>query len=138
MLEASNIYIITVALILGLIIGFISAIIALDKKYKQKGVSSLRTQRSVLGGKFSEHMAPYLPGFPNDLKPSEAKFLGDPTDFIIFKGLDEKNISEVVFVEVKTGKARLNNNESSLKKVIEEKKVRYITYTVPSEVSRID
>jgi predicted Holliday junction resolvase-like endonuclease len=116
------------------VIGYVTALMQAklwsDKRKKQ----SLDFQRSVVKGKISEQIAPYLDGFPKDLKPSEAKFVGNPIDFIVFKGVDENNISEVVFVEVKSGKEYRNRNESSLKETIECGRVRYVLYHVPNEV----
>ena len=57
---------------------------------------AIQRSRSVLAGQFSEQLAPYLPDFP--FSPSEARFLGKPIDFLIFQGMDEKKIEEVVFV----------------------------------------
>ena len=98
---------------------------------------SKRYTRSILGGLFSEQIAPFLPGFPQDLKASEARFIGKPIDFLIFKGMDEGEISEVVFVEVKTGDSQLSQNERRLKEVINAKKVRWVEYRVNEEVSRL-
>ena len=88
--------------------------------------------RAVLSGMFSEQLAPYLPNF--NFKPTEVRFMGKPVDFIIFKGMDEKNIDEVVFVEVKSGKSQLNKVEKSLKKAIENKKVKWEEYRIPEEI----
>ncbi len=75
--------------------------------------TAIKQSRAVLSGQFSEQIAPYLPDFP--FKPTEARFIGKPVDFIVFKGMDEKKINEVVFVEVKTGKSQLSSVEKSLK-----------------------
>jgi predicted Holliday junction resolvase-like endonuclease len=88
--------------------------------------------RAVLGGHFSEQLAPFLPNFP--FKPNECLFMGKPIDFIAFKGMDEKNIDEVVFVEVKSGKSKLSSQERKLKKAIENKKVRWEEYRIPEEL----
>lgn len=95
---------------------------------------AIKRSRAVIGGQFSEQMAPFLPDFP--YKPTEVKFLGKPTDFIVFEGLDDKHIEHVVFVEVKSGKASLSATERSLKKAVEEGRVQFATYTVPEEVTR--
>ncbi len=79
--------------------------------------------RAVLKGQFSEQLAPLLPGFPG--KPSEARFIGKPIDFLIFKGLDERRVNEVVFVEVKTGKSQLSSVERSLRDAIKNGKVSW-------------
>ena len=89
-----------------------------------------------IGGMFAEQLAPYLPNFP--FSPTEAKFIGAPIDFLVFKGMDEQPIEEVIFVEVKSGSARLNHNEHSLKDAIENKRVRWHEYRVPSPVTHFD
>jgi len=99
---------------------------------------SKKISRSVLGGMFSEQVAPFLPNFPSELKASEARFVGKPVDFLIFKGMDEGNISEVVFVEVKTGKSTLSTNERKLKEAIIAKNVRWYEYHVDERVSKVE
>ena len=94
-----------------------------------------KRSRAVIGGQFSEQLAPYLPGFP--YKPTEVKFLGKPTDFIVFEGLDERNITSVVFVEVKSGTARMSQTEKSLEVAIATGKVRFEQYQVPKELTRV-
>ena len=90
--------------------------------------------RAVLSGNFSEQLAPYFPDFP--FKPTECKFLGRPIDFIVFKGLDEKNVEEIVFVEVKSGNSKLNKTEKSLKEAIKNKNIRWEEYRIPEDVTK--
>lgn len=95
---------------------------------------AVKRSRAVLGGQFSEQLAPYFPDFP--FSPTECRFIGKPVDFIVFKGMDEKKIEEVVFVEVKSGKASLSSPERVLKDVIQEKKVSWVDYKVPEELTK--
>lgn len=90
---------------------------------------AIMKSRAVLGGQFSEQLAPYLPNFK--YLPTECKFLGKPIDFLVFKGMDEKKIDEVVFVEVKSGNAKLNQHEKNLKETIDKKRVRWVEYRIP-------
>ena len=83
---------------------------------------------------FSEQLAPFLPSF--DFKPTECRFLGKPVDFIVFKGLDDKKVNEVVFVEVKSGKSKLSFVEKSLKEAIKNKKVSWKEYRVPEDITK--
>lgn len=92
--------------------------------------SALAKSRQVIGGSFSEQLAPFLPDFPFD--PTEARFVGKPIDFVVFRGLAAGQIDEVVFVEVKSGASRLNSNEQSLKVCIEKKNVSFAEYRVPA------
>ena len=95
---------------------------------------AIKKSRAVLGGQFSEQLAPYLPNFP--YSPTEARFVGKPIDFIIFKGMDEKEITDVIFVEVKSGKSTVSSQEKRLRQVIKEKKVHWEEYRVPEEITR--
>src|SRR6056297_2778596 len=88
--------------------------------------------RSVLRGNFSEQLAPFLPDF--NYSPTECKFLGKLIDFLVFQGLDENQINEIIFVEVKSGKSKLSKREKSLKDAVENKKVRWEEYRVPRDL----
>lgn len=90
--------------------------------------------RAVLSGQFSEQLAPFLPGF--DFKPTECRFIGKPIDFLVFKGMDEKDINEIVFVEVKSGDSKLSSIEKKVKDAIKKKKVSWEEYRIPKEVTR--
>ncbi|MEK6800534.1 MAG: Holliday junction resolvase-like protein [Nanoarchaeota archaeon] len=96
--------------------------------HRQEAISQ---SRSVLTGQFSEQIAPYLPNFP--YSPTECRFIGKPIDFVVFKGADQKQIEEVIFVEVKSGNAKLSPQEKNLKNAIEKKKVKFIEYRVPNK-----
>lgn len=104
------------------------------RKVSQVKKQALQRQRPILGGLFSEQIAPLLPDFPKDLKISEARFVGKPIDFLFFKGMDEKNISDVVFVEVKTGKSALSLVERKLRDAIRDKRVEWREYRISEEV----
>ena len=108
---------------------------ATDKFPEAKKVAVQRS-RSVLSGMFAEQLAPYLSNFP--FSPTEAKFIGAPIDFLVFKGMDAQSIEEVIFVEVKSGSARLNHNEHSLKDAIDNKRVRWHDYHVPALLTHSD
>lgn len=95
---------------------------------------AIQRSRFVIGGQFSEQLAPYLPNF--DYLPTECKFIGKPIDFIVFRGMDEKKIDEVVFVEVKSGKSKLNAHEKNLKDTIQKKRVRWEEYRIPDELTK--
>jgi len=111
-----------------------------DKRYTESEVkkmiddavqSSLDTQRPIVKGQIGENIAPYMKEFIKNYHPGDVRFLGgEPVDYIVYKNYvlaknkDEK-IEEIVFVEVKTGKAQLNSIERKIKEAIEKKRVRY-------------
>ena len=130
--------VIVVALFLILLyIGYLAGRYISSKKFGEKipeiREDAIKQSRSVLSGQFSEQIAPYLPDFP--FKPTEARFIGKPIDFVVFKGMDEKQIKEIVFVEVKSGKSSLSEVEKSLKSAIEDKHVSWREYKVPDGVT---
>jgi predicted Holliday junction resolvase-like endonuclease len=55
----------------------------------------------------------------------DSKFLGDPVDLLVFNGLSNGRVDSLSFVEVKTGKARLNAHQKSIKAAIEDQKVGF-------------
>lgn len=110
----------------------------MNRKWKQElpihREDAIKRSRAVLSGNFSEQLAPYLPNFKYN--PIECKFLGKPIDFIVFQGLDEKEISEIVFVEVKSGKSSLSKPERSLRDAVKNKKVRWEEYRIPEDLTK--
>jgi|TARA_Y100000310_G_C20648748_1_gene798186 predicted Holliday junction resolvase-like endonuclease len=117
---------------LGLKIGILKRDIHWESQIPLHRKDAISKSRSVLSGMFSEQLAPYFPDF--NFKPTECRFLGKPIDFIVFKGLDEKDVEEIVFVEVKSGKSKLNKTEKSLKDAIKDKKVSWEEYRIPDDV----
>ena len=95
---------------------------------------SLAKSRAVIGGNFSEQLAPYLPDFPFD--PTEVRFVGKPVDLVVFRGLASGKVSEVVFVEIKSGQSRLNRNEASVKDAVLAGRVTFSEYRVPHDLTR--
>lgn len=89
---------------------------------------ALEKSRHILKGQFNEHLSPFMEDFP--VRASECRFMGAPIDFICFKGLDEKNVEEIVFIEIKSGKAGLNQTEKSIKQAVLNKKVSFVEYRI--------
>lgn len=140
-MDLTNIILIFAALVLIVLAYFIGHWIGSFRKHREweKVVPDLRKEaimksRAVLGGQFSEQLAPFLPDFK--YLPTECRFVGKPTDLIVFKGMDEKKIEEVVFVEVKSGNARLSPQEKNLKEAVEKGKVRFEEYRIPEELTK--
>ena len=129
---------ITALLIFVLLIGYLIGKCIAQKQLKAKipeiREDAIKQSRAVLSGQFSEQIAPFLPDFP--YSPTDARFIGKPIDFIVFKGMDGKKIDEVVFVEVKSGQSRLSEVEKTLKLAVENKKVFWKEYRVPEQLTK--
>ena len=83
-------------------------------------------QRAGIKGKVSEIFAPYLKDFP--FKPSECKFIGDPIDYVVFEGLDERNVNKIILVEIKSGSSRLSKHQKQIEGLIRKKNVEFYLY----------
>ena len=98
--------------------------VRLWEEEKQQAIKeALLQSRAVLGGKFTEQMAPYLPEFQYD--PTEARFIGSPVDLIVFPGLARGDPEEIVILEIKTGKSGLTPQERKIRQLIEDGMVRW-------------
>src|SRR3989338_5105869 len=125
---------ILIALYIGYLIGKFITNLKLKDRIPEIREDAINHSRAVLSGQFSEQIAPYLPDFP--FKPTEARFIGKPIDFVVFRGMDSKKIDEIVFVEVKSGQSQLSKVEKSLKLAIENKNVGWHEYKVPEEMTK--
>lgn len=80
---------------------------------------SVNTSRAVLKGKMAEQFAPVLPEF--QYLPSDAKFMGDPVDYIIFDGYTDfrdgdgtADDIQIILLDVKKWRARLTKGSKQL------------------------
>ena len=100
---------------------------------RQKAIKAAVTKsRAVLGGKFTEQLAPFLPEFKYD--PTEARFIGTPIDLIVFPGLARGEPEEIVIMEIKTSKtAQLTPQERKIRQLIEDGMVRWELLQKPQD-----
>lgn len=99
---------------------------------------SVNTSRAVLKGKMAEQMAPIMPEF--QYLPSDAKFLGDPVDYVVFDGYTDYREGdglaediEVVLIDIKSGGARLTKGQQAIAQAIAEGRVRFETVRINFE-----
>ena len=102
-----------------------------QSEIEQARKSAVVQSRAVLGGKFTEQMAPYLPEFTYD--PTEARFIGTPVDMVVFPGLAQGDPEEVVILEIKSGRnSQLTPQQKKIRQLIEEGMVRWQEIRRPS------
>ena len=94
------------------------------KKLKEKYNKELHFRKSseVRLGKIGENLAPFVKGWPWD--PKDFRFLGNPVDGVQF------NDDEVIFIEIKTGKARLSKSQKYFKDLVKAGKVSFVTFKI--------
>lgn len=95
------------------------------KEEKAIREDAIKRSQSVITGKVTEHILPYLEGF--NYNPKDCRFVGSPLDFLVFNGLsDKESVEEIVFVEIKTGKtATLTERERAVRDAVLAKRVRW-------------
>ena len=94
-----------------------------EKRSKQRVDKALNVQRSVVKGNVWEQIAPHLPEF--EYNPADARFLGNPVDYIVFSGMSDGEDVDVVIIDVKTGKAQLNTNQRRIRDAINNGRVSF-------------
>ena len=85
-------------------------------------------QRTVIKGQISEVLAPWSIESVNSVK--ELSFLGSPIDFVGFKGLDGEGEIDIKFIEVKSGKSRLNKNQRRIRDAVSAKRIEWVEVRV--------
>ena len=81
------------------------------------------TTTAVNIGKSLEKVLPSMDDFRWELP--DCRFLGDPIDLVTFNGCCQNKIESISFIEVKSGKARLNKNQRRVRDAVQDKKVIY-------------
>lgn len=92
---------------------------------------ALARSRAVLKGALAEQLAPIFKVF--GYNPSDARFIGDPVDYVIFDGYTkvkeriEDTPITIVLADVKTGQASLTYEQRRIKQGIERGLVKFKT-----------
>ena len=97
---------------------------------KEATKRSVDQSRSTLKGQIAEQMAPVLPGF--SYLPADARFLGDPIDYVVFNGrtnlanngAGEQEL-EIVLLEVKHGQSKLTPVQRAIAAAVETGRVSF-------------
>jgi predicted Holliday junction resolvase-like endonuclease len=105
--------------------------LALDRRDELAAArrQSVAQARVTLKGQIGEQLAPLLPGFA--YAPADARFLGDPVDYLVFDGLaaaregQSDRPVELVVLDIKTGGARLTRTERLLADAVAAGRVRF-------------
>jgi predicted Holliday junction resolvase-like endonuclease len=97
--------------------------VALIKQYHKE--LHFRKSSEVRLGKIGENLAPFVKCWPWD--PNNFRFLGNPVDGLQY------NDDEVIFVEIKTGGARLSKSQKHIRDLIKDGKVSFVTFKITED-----
>lgn len=92
---------------------------------------AVRRSSAVVSGKVSEHLAPYMDAFPYN--PKDARFLGSPVDLLVFDGLSDDGLREIVFLEIKSGGSSLTGRERRVRDAVVAGRVSWREFRVGGE-----
>lgn len=128
-MNTKTILILAATAIFSFILGKLIQKLKDNKLIKKERADAVKRSRAVIGGQFTEQIAPFLPAFP--CNAGDARFIGKPVDFIAFPGSAEgKSIEEILLIEVKTGDSRLSEREKQIKTAVENGNVKYVVYRI--------
>ena len=109
----------------------------LSQAIDQARADAVNTSRVVLRGKIAEQIAPLLPEFLANFHPADAKFIGSPIDYLIFKnmnkGPESEDQIELVLLDVKTGKSQLTPIQKKIQNAADEKRIRFEVLRIETE-----
>jgi predicted Holliday junction resolvase-like endonuclease len=98
----------------------------LAKRKERMTIRAERTAQAVNIGKIVEKILPSFPSF--SYATGDCRALFEPIDYLIFSGLTNRaQVDSLVFVDVKSGKARLNEAQKRIKERVESGAVKLFT-----------
>ncbi len=75
-------------------------------------------------GQVVEKVVPNWKAF--SFEPPDCRPLFEPIDYVVFDGMTKRQeVESVVFMDIKTGKSRLNKNQRLIRDAVEDGRVRY-------------
>jgi hypothetical protein len=104
-------------------IGYFLGRLVRHRAVMRERTDAVGRSRSVILGELYETIAPLIPGFR--YAPRDMVFIGKGIDYLVFDGLSEGKLKEIVFLELKTGKSKQNGNEKDIEQCIRQGRVRY-------------
>ena len=110
-------------IIIWFIVGYLIWKIIKHTELRKQRKMSVKKSRSIILWEVAEKITPILPNLPYHTK--DMNFLWKWVDYIIFDGLSEWNLKQIVFLEVKSWKSRQNKNEKDIENIIKSKKIKY-------------
>ena len=138
-MDALTLVLAVLAIAFGLAVGFLAGraitrrVLELEFRDREREIrqDSVHRSRSTLSGQFLEKLAPHLPDFPYD--PTDVRFLGTPVDYVVFDGLAEGDLQEIVFLEVKSGRSHLRSSQRRVRDAVDAGAIRWDEYRVPDD-----
>jgi len=111
----------------------------MSKRVKEIRQAAIAHSRAGQLGKTLEKVAPMFPGFGHH--PADVRPLFDPIDFVVFDGHYDQEVTDICFVEFKTGEGRLSAIQKRRvhfeEKRLSSSAVRALTEGKPAQVQQL-
>jgi len=135
------------AFLIGLAVGFVILAWVLIRSARRRHedvqearAQSVRQSASTVRGRIAEQLAPLLPGF--EYQPADAKFLGDPIDYVVFDGLSDARHGDgdlesiqIVLLDVKHGRSELSTYQRAIARAVEDGRVSFRVVRIADDYS---
>ena len=126
----TSVFPLLVGIAIGVVIALLCIAILAPAYMRTARKNAVQQSRAVTRGQMYEQLVPYLPEF--HFNPKDAQFLGKPVDFVVFDGLDEGIVRNIVFVEVKTGASKLTTRERLVRDAVNAGRVEWTEIRSPA------
>jgi len=93
---------------------------------KKRKISALDAEKKAVEigvGKIFEKIAPAYKSF--GVPCTDCRPLFDPIDLIVFRGLTNKKVKHITFLDIKTGESGLNKHQKMIRDAVYDKKVEF-------------
>lgn len=107
----------------GFLLGYMFAKLYFQTHIRRARSQAISQSKSVHKGFNNEKLAPLLPGF--QYKPRDMTFIGKGIDYLVFDGLSEGYVKQIILLEIKTGKSQQNNNEKLIEQAVKAGRIKY-------------
>lgn len=115
-------------LIIWLIIWYLLAKIYFYIKLHKERKKAIKNSKKSIIWEINEKITPLLPNFKYN--PKDLVFIWKWIDYLVFQWLNEWNLKQIIFLEIKSWKSTLNKNEKQIKQAVENKKVKYEIFKI--------
>lgn len=95
------------------------------KSHRQDAIK--RSKASILWELY-EKITPFLQDFA--YSPKDMVFVWKWFDYLVLDGLNEGDLREIIFLEIKYWSSSLNKNEKMIRQVVGSKNVKYVEFKI--------
>lgn len=111
------------AILFSFFVWFLIGKILKNKEISKNRKDAVVKSRSIILWELYEKISPLLQDFP--YSPKDLIFVWKGIDYVVLNWLSNWDLTEIVFLEIKSWKSALNKNEKDIKNIINTKKIRY-------------